>query len=111
MRREEIPICNKCGESTAAQYMNCEDGFDSYGTKVVAAGAYASPVLHDCVRYTFLLCEPCIAGIMRSLLVPPVVTSHTCSGDILNKPQVVARALGELGFEHVAELVDVAIQN
>jgi hypothetical protein len=67
-------FCNKCGV-TCALPLKPSDGHVVYYGLVEASittGAL-SPVLPDGHRYTFSLCEPCIAEMMKTWLIEPEV--------------------------------------
>jgi hypothetical protein len=70
-RREDSPLCNKCGRTCAVQYMRGDDGWDNYGTPITVGSGYASPVLPDGAAFRFWLCEPCVAEYMLTLRIPP----------------------------------------
>lgn len=61
----EDVLCNKCGKS-------CKTPIGNYEGLIEARveGGYDSPVIGDCVSWTFSVCEHCLAEFVATFKIP-----------------------------------------
>lgn len=73
-------LCNKCAKSILHVDYTDDQGkmhFSAYGiTEYTYKGGYGSDPLEDTTSYTFSLCEPCLADMFKSFLIPVDVSEY-----------------------------------
>jgi hypothetical protein len=73
-------LCNKCGKSMHVPSGGAEPrepgNLNVYGIRdLVISGGENSPCITDCTSYAFDLCEPCVAALMDTFVLPPTLSS------------------------------------
>jgi len=68
---EEIN-CNKCGNDCNKKLTLSDDEciVNCIGEQYRYQGCYGSDVLEEFKTYTFTLCEPCLADLFKSFIIP-----------------------------------------
>ena len=74
--------CNKCNGPTRTPY-GLQDKYGLIDVKVISG--YYSPVLPDCTKYEFSLCEKCIVELFDSFMTPPKTYNVSCFDDEINQ--------------------------
>jgi len=70
--RGEIQWCNKCGKP---RVLPCAYP-TAHGPAVQFTTGYFSPALPDGNVYSFTLCEPCVAALMKTFRIPAQVREY-----------------------------------
>jgi len=77
VRTRESYICNKCGKNPCCQCDSDMSYVDPCGLiEAKVGGGYSSPILSDCINYTFTLCEYCLRELFDACVIPPTVSGQ-----------------------------------
>jgi hypothetical protein len=63
-------LCNKCGNSLKEKLTTDGKWSEFYGLiECQVSGGYCSPVLSDCIIYSFSLCERCLQELFENFKI------------------------------------------